>query len=109
MHTKVFLPQQQGTALSPSQQSSSRSAQQGRAVTDSEPAWAQVTSRALAGSELSHEQDFTPERSREPMQALSVKPLALNTTGHAVVQQGKGSLPPEPCSLHSTSGFLVFS
>lgn len=106
---KCALPQQQGTAPSPS-------AQQGRAGTDAEPAWAQVTPgpvsvppRAMALPELPHEQDVTPVRSREPVQARQVRPLPLNTTPHTAAQQGKGTRPPEPSSSHSTSASLVSS
>lgn len=52
------------------------------------------------------QEGFSPVRSRESLQALQVRPLALNTTGHTAAQQGKVSLPSEPCSLHSTSGLL---
>lgn len=52
------------------------------------------------------QEDLSPVRSREPLQALQVRPLALNTTGHTAAQQGEGSLPSEPCSLHSTPGLL---
>lgn len=112
---KRALPHSKAQPQGPSQKSNP-SAQRGGAGTDSEPAWAQVTPgpvlvtpRALALPEPPQELDSTPVRSREPLQAPQVGPLALNRTRCTAVQQGKGRLPSEPCSLHSTSGLLVFS